>query len=105
MAPQGRYLPGVRDRIKHWTSRARHELRTAALRGAHDRKTIREDVAARYLRGHGLEIGALNLPLRLPRGADVTYVDPQPHDELVREYGVLYPGATIVAPGIVDDGE
>ncbi|HEY8583922.1 MAG TPA: methyltransferase domain-containing protein, partial [Capillimicrobium sp.] len=58
-----------------------------------------------YLRGDGIEIGALNFPLRLPAGARARYVDRQPGDELVAEYQVLYPGAAIVAPDVVDDGE
>lgn len=72
---------------------------------AGDPKVHREDLAARYLRGEGIEIGALNFPLRVPPGAQVRYVDRQPHHELVAEYGVLHEGSAIVAPDVVDDGE
>ena len=92
-------------RIAGWSSRARRELRNAVVGRPVDRKAVREDVAARFLRGSGLEIGALNFPLRLPRSASVRYVDRQPHDELVAEYGAMYPGAAIVAPDVIDDGE
>src|ERR1700748_3538530 len=45
--------------------------------------TYREDLARRYLRGRGLEIGALTTPLRLPPGVSARYVDRLPRDELV----------------------
>jgi predicted SAM-dependent methyltransferase len=96
-------LPTVRGR-GYW-SRARRELRNAVVGREIDHKAMREDVAARYLRGHGLEIGALNFPLRLPRRARARYVDRQPHEELVALYGHMYPGAAIVAPDVIDDGE
>ena len=83
----------------------RREVRDAVLRSGSDKKTVREDVAARYLVGDGIEIGALNFPLRLPAGARVRYVDREPHDRLIAEYGGLYPGTNIVAPDVIDDGE
>jgi len=95
----------MRERVRRVWSRARRELRNAVVGRQIDQKATREDVAARYLRGHGLEIGALNFPLRLPRSAHVRYVDRQPHGELVAEYGAMYPGAAIVAPDVIDDGE
>lgn len=56
--------------------RGQREARDIVLRrGAGDPKTIREDVALRFLQGDGIEIGALDFPLRLPRGARVRYVD------------------------------
>src|SRR5262249_6184493 len=91
--------------LRGWSSRARRELRNAVVGRPVDRKSVREDVAARFLRGEGLEIGPLNFPLRLPRSAKVRYVDRQPHDELVAEYGAMYPGAAIVDPDVIDDGE
>jgi len=91
--------------MRRYSSRARRELRNAVVARRVDHKTVREDVAARFLSGRGLEIGALNFPLRLPRRASVEYVDRQPHAELIAEYGSMYPGSAIVAPDVIDDGE
>lgn len=41
---------------------------------------------AAHLRGHGIEIGALHLPLEVPPAAHVTYVDRLPVDELRKQY-------------------
>jgi predicted SAM-dependent methyltransferase len=61
-------------------------------------------VAARYLRGQGIEIGALHLPLRLPRGAKVTYVDRYTTTELRRNLPELS-ALSIVEVDVIDDGE
>ena len=53
----------------------RQEVRRARMR-----------LARRFLHGEGLEIGALHLPLPVPRGARVRYVDRMDRDALVREY-------------------
>jgi SAM-dependent methyltransferase len=64
----------------------------------------REVVARLYLRGEGIEIGALNRPLRVPRGATVKYVDRSPVAALRTEYQEL--GADrLVEADIIDDGE
>jgi hypothetical protein len=56
---------------------ARRRLRDLVLRrGSDDRFVAREDLARRYLRGGGIEIGALTWPLRVPPGTRVRYVDP-----------------------------
>ena len=41
---------------------------------------------AAHLRGHGIEIGALHLPLEVPPRASVTYVDRMSVDDLKRQY-------------------
>ncbi|HUK78581.1 MAG TPA: methyltransferase domain-containing protein [Thermoleophilia bacterium] len=58
-------------------------------------------VAELYLRGSGLEIGALNGPLALPEGAHARYVDRLDLAELRAHY----PGLELVPVDIVDDGE
>ena len=97
-------MPSLGMRARHLASRLRRSARDRALAGA-DAKTVREDLAARYLHGEGIEIGPLNFPLRLPPGARVRYVDRQPYEELVAEYGAFHAGSAIVAPDVVDDGQ
>lgn len=43
---------------------------------------MREDLANKYIKGEGLEIGALHFPLKVPEGTKVTYVDIAPIDKL-----------------------
>lgn len=64
--------------------------------------TYREDLARRYLRGTGLEIGALTTPLRLPPGVTARYVDRLPRDELVALEGPGLRRAGIDPERIVD---
>lgn len=65
---------------------------------------FREELAANYLRGEGIEIGALDLPLRLPRGTRVRYVDRFPVNELLAHYPDLA-GTPLVRVDVIDDGE
>jgi SAM-dependent methyltransferase len=64
----------------------------------------RRRLARRYLRGEGLEVGALHLPLRLPRGAHVRYVDRMNVEALQSHYPELA-GEKLVAVDVIDDGE
>ncbi len=64
----------------------------------------RRELAARFLRGSGLEIRALQRRLPAPPGCSVTYVDRMPLSELLQHYPELA-GQTIQAPDIVHDGE
>jgi SAM-dependent methyltransferase len=61
-------------------------------------------LARRFIRGSGIEIGALHNPLRLPRRAQVRYVDRLPVAELRRQYPELE-HETLVDVDIIDDGE
>lgn len=63
----------------------------------------RRKLAQRYLRGAGLEIGALDHPLALPAGVRVTYVDYQTREENLRRYQGLDP-ERVVEPQIIADG-
>lgn len=63
----------------------------------------RVDLAARHLRGAGLEIGALHAPLRVPDGVVVRYVDRLTRHESIRIFPELDP-AQIVEPDYVMDG-
>jgi SAM-dependent methyltransferase len=64
----------------------------------------RREIAGRYLRGDGIEIGALHNPLDVPRSARVRYVDRLPVEDLRRHYPELA-GLPLVDVDILDDGE
>ena len=68
------------------------------------RSLDREAIAAHYLRGEGIEIGALHNPLRLPRAAHVRYVDRMSRENLRRHYPELA-RRDLVQVDIIDDGE
>lgn len=68
------------------------------------RRSLRDRIARTYLRGHGIEIGALFNPQPLPRGATVRYVDRLPVDKLREQYPDLA-DKPLVPVDIVDDGE
>lgn len=64
----------------------------------------RRAIAARYLSGAGLEIGALHNPLEVPAGARVKYVDRMSIAGLRQHYPEL-DGLPLVDVDILDDGE
>ena len=64
----------------------------------------RKAIARAYLRGAGLEIGALHNPLKVPPQARVRYVDKLGDADLRREYPELR-DKPLVHVDIVDDGE
>jgi len=78
--------------------------KTAALFRTFFSSDIRRSLAGKYLRGEGLEIGALHLPLALPRGARAKYVDRLDIKELRVQYPELKK-LKLVNPDIIDDGE
>ncbi len=92
-------------RLRYLVWQVRRELRDLLLRkGMTDSKTAREDLALRFLRGDGIEIGALDYPLRLPRGvSSIRYVD-YADAETLRAVHATATG-NIVAPDVIDDGE
>jgi SAM-dependent methyltransferase len=65
---------------------------------------VRRTLARRFLAGEGYEIGALNLPLPLPRGVHARYVDRKPLEGLRAEYPE-WAAWDIMPPDIVADGE
>lgn len=67
-------------------------------------KLDREFLADTFIRGQGIEIGALHLPLQVPRSAKVKYVDRFSADALRAHYPELR-DKKIVDVDIVSDGE
>jgi SAM-dependent methyltransferase len=64
----------------------------------------RARIAASYLTGSGIEIGALDSPTPLPPGAKIRYVDIHTAAELRKQFTKLA-DASLVTVDIVDDGE
>jgi predicted SAM-dependent methyltransferase len=91
----------LRTRVLTRVHRLRRRVRDVTY-GEPDPQGVREDVARRYLRGSGLEIGALHLPLRVPPQVTVRYVDRLRADELRRRYPE-YADRWIVDPEVIDD--
>jgi SAM-dependent methyltransferase len=88
--------------------RARRKLRDWVARSGPPRwEAVRDDLAFRYLRGDGIEIGAFNAPLRVPPAARVRYVDHASADELRERYAAELDmhGRPLVVPDVVDEGE
>ncbi|MCX6357555.1 MAG: methyltransferase domain-containing protein [Candidatus Aureabacteria bacterium] len=64
----------------------------------------RETIAALYVRGDGIEIGALHAPLRVPSAARVRYVDKRTVEELRAHYPELH-DREFSRVDSIDDGE
>ncbi len=84
--------------------RAKIAVRRTVLPADRRHAAVRRRLAARYLHGEGIEIGALQMPLRLPRDARARYVDRMDLAGLREHYPEL-DEYDLVAPDIVDDGE
>jgi SAM-dependent methyltransferase len=97
-----------RDALGAWRRRKLGAVKRRArqLIVAEERRhaRVRRRLAAQYLAGHGLEIGALFLPLHVPSGASVRYVDRFRVPELRKHYPELN-DFDLVTPDVVDDGE
>lgn len=66
--------------------------------------TSKRERAARWLRGSGIEIGALDTPLKVPTDAHVLYVDRVTTEQLHEQYKEL-PDAVFVPVSIVGDAQ
>jgi SAM-dependent methyltransferase len=81
------------------------QLARAVVRPAERRHVaVRRRLAAQHLAGSGIEIGALHIPLRVPRSVAVRYVDRLELPELRAHYPEL-DRYDLVEPNIIDDGE
>lgn len=65
---------------------------------------VRLYLSYKYIRGDGIEIGALHLPLQVFHGALVTYVDRKSIEELRKDYPELS-NQKMVNVDIINDGE
>ncbi len=66
--------------------------------------SVRRRLSVQHLRGDGLEIGALHMPLKVPASASVRYVDRFELPALREHYPELA-DLDLVRPDLVDDGE
>lgn len=90
----------LRRRLSH-TKRRTKEIVVA---GERRHVAVRRRLAAQYLSGSGLEIGALQMPLWLPASASVRYVDRFDVAQLRAHYPELE-DFELVTPDVIDDGE
>jgi predicted SAM-dependent methyltransferase len=81
--------------FKKWVRKVTRKIRTDSIRSV---------IASLYLRGTGIEIGALHNPLKVFRVARVRYVDRMTVDELRKHYPELQ-REKLVTVDIVDNGE
>ncbi len=67
-------------------------------------RTARVGLANRYIRGSGIEIGALQKPTRLNEACQVRYIDRMTLEKLLEHYPEMAQ-IPVQAPDIVDDGQ
>ena len=95
---------GAPQRLVHLAGSAPRRAYELLSEQGRDVARSRRRLARRFIAGDGLEIGALNLPMWMPSGARVRYVDRKPLEALRAEYPE-WDTWDIVAPDIVTDGE
>jgi SAM-dependent methyltransferase len=110
--------------VQLWDSQAAHAARRLISRGRVWQRcrdlvlnagrgnvlVQREDLARRYLSGHGIEIGPMTTPLRVPPRVSVCYVDRHTRADLLRLEGpnlesVGLDPSLIPEIGVVDDAD
>jgi predicted SAM-dependent methyltransferase len=67
-------------------------------------KFDRESIACMYIKGRGIEIGALHSPLQLPKSVKAKYIDRMSTFELKKQYPELK-SKEFLNVDIIDDGE
>ncbi len=67
-------------------------------------RSVRQDLARKFLRGSGIEIGALQRRLEIPETCSIRYVDRMALPGLLQHYPELG-GMPLQEPDIVDNGE
>ncbi len=94
----------MRSLIRKFIERFILILRIKAQKAASTLEARREYIAKAYLKGNGIEIGALQRPLKIPQGAYAKYVDRMTVAELRKQYAELA-SEKLVEADIIDDGE
>jgi len=94
----------MRKVVRRKVRRAKDAARKVVYASERRHVAVRRHLAGRYLRGDGLEVGALHLPLGLPRGARARYVDRMSVEDLRSHYPEL-DEYDLVTPDFIDDGE
>jgi SAM-dependent methyltransferase len=90
--------------VRRKVRRAKDATRRVVYASERKHVAVRRRLAGRYLRGDGIEVGALHLPLALPRGARARYVDRMSVADLRAHYPEL-DEYDLVTPDFIDDGE
>jgi SAM-dependent methyltransferase len=94
----------MRTALRRKVRRAKDATRKVVYASERRHVAVRRHLAGRYLGGDGLEVGALHLPLALPRGARARYVDRMSVTDLRAHYPEL-DEYELVTPDFIDDGE
>jgi SAM-dependent methyltransferase len=94
----------MRTVMRRKVRRAKDVARRKVYADERRHAAVRRRLARRYLSGDGLEVGALHLPLPLPRGAHARYVDRMSVEDLRAHYPEL-DEYELVRPDFIDDGE
>jgi predicted SAM-dependent methyltransferase len=92
------YILHIRDNALKLASNIRKFFKLCVAR------LDRESIAKMYIKGKGIEIGALHNPIRLPKSANITYVDRMSITALRKQYPELS-SKELVDVDIIDDGE
>lgn len=96
---------GLKERIR----RLEQDMATRSLNSGPSlthaaRMEARRLLAARYLQGQGLEIGALHCPVPVPEGVKVVYADYKSREESIRKHPEL-DASKIVPVDLIMNGE
>src|SRR5206468_5202374 len=97
-------LPAIKQYVPGTLRRAYWRMLVAVRQSNGAARFDRRSVAAHYISGSGIEIGALHNPLEVSRSAKVRYVDRMSAEALREHYPELKDKA-LVHVDIIDDGE
>jgi 2-polyprenyl-3-methyl-5-hydroxy-6-metoxy-1,4-benzoquinol methylase len=101
--PLGAKIGKAADLVSFSVDKAIELLKTSCLRTSiapQDLFATRTVVAKRYIRGTGIEFGALHVALSVPAGVTVRYADSEPSEKLRASYSTV---GNIRAPDIITD--